>query len=370
VLAGQRHLLAVAGLAALLASAPACKAGECGEGTIEEGGVCVPATSGTTPGECCGEGTHYDPTLQACVSDYPPTVCDEGSPTPVVHEDGVLECCGCALFTLCQIICPDARPGTVSVCGSLRDMETGERVEREGCMSADTCDPDDPESHGSCALELRFYDALDLAQNGAGATSLGWDTIEYNACGAYAVRAVPMPASGFLALVVDDSSAHEPAQDDFTAVAAVFAVTAEARVEGQIAHALRRTTDQAWTAAAGDPFGGDTFSEHGAQLARFIRDGVPVQGVAVTDDVGAPLGSAYYFAGADAEAFAAIDPAQGATGVNGAALLAPDAAVTAEAAGGLPAECAWPGQVVEPVAGVLLVEDRVAEVEATGEPCN
>jgi len=349
--------------------APGCRPGECGEGTIEEAGVCVPASSITTPGECCGEGTHYDAALQACISDFPPTVCEEGSPAPVVLDDGVLECCGCELYDLCELTCDPARPGTVSVCGAVRDMETGAAVARGGCMSAAICDPDEPETNGTCALAPRFFDAVDLAENGAAATPLAVDALEWNACGAYAARSVAMPASGIMAVVIDDSSAHEPALDDFVPVAAVFPVTEEARVEDRDAFALRRSTDAAWTESAGDPFGGDSFGAHGAEVVRFLRSGDPVSAVTVTDDTGEPIAGTYYFAD-EGTTYAALDPDQAATGVNGSALLAPDDPVTAQADGGLPGECVWPAGVVEPIAGFLLVSDRVAEIESTGVLCN
>ncbi len=359
---------AVVALACVLA-AGCGGAGECGEGTIEEDGVCVPASSITTPGECCGEGTHYDASLQMCVSDFAPTVCEEGSPDPVVLDDGVLECCGCALYELCSITCEMARPGTVSVCGTFRDMETGLAVARDGCQSAAACDPEEPESSGSCSLEPRFYDAVDLAENGTNATPLAVDSLEWNACGAYAARSVALPASGFMAVLIDDSTGLDPARDDFAGAAAIFPVVDEERVEDRDAFALRRSTDDGWTAAAGDPFGGATFTAHGAEMVRFLRRGDPQSGVAVTDDLGEPLGATYYFADARAS-FGSLEPSQDATGVDGAALVAAEEPVTVYAEGGLPGECIWPEGLVEPIPGFLLVSDRVAEVEASGLECD
>ena len=175
-----------------------------------------------------------------------------------------------------------------------------------------------------------------------------------------------MPASGFLAVVVDD--ARSQAKDDFAPVAAVFEVTAEVRVEDRDAFALRWTTDATWTAAAGDPFGGVSMVAHGAELVRFLRAGDPTSGVEVTDELGDPLGAAHYFSDA-VESFSEIAPDQDQTGVNGSALIAPEGAVSMGAEGGLPAECVWLEAVVEPLAGTLLVTDWIALVEASGAVC-
>ena len=70
----MKLLFTLLSLAALSALSLSCDAIECGEGTIEQNGACVPADTVNT-NDLCGEGTYYDDGTFACLPEFPPTVC-------------------------------------------------------------------------------------------------------------------------------------------------------------------------------------------------------------------------------------------------------------------------------------------------------
>ena len=362
--------LALLGFSSLSLS---CDVLECGEGTTERNGECV-AADGTIPeNDSCGEGTHYDGTLLACVPDYPATICEDGTTTAVPDETGVIVCEGTGGGG-CSLPCPVPAANHNTICGQLFDAETNQPIEADDVASEPgrKCDFDNPETTGPCSLEVKFYDALSFAQNPTGTPPLSTDSITINNCGRYAGVNIPTPALGFLGVGVDDST--EGSTTDWVLSAVAFPSAPGWRDPDRVTFVVATTTDQAWTTSAGNPFGATTFAQKGVFFPIFLNGNgstpVPVTGVKITRDPGVPFpADDYYFDDADPDTRASIAAAQESTGANGAGLMVNSDLVDHGGEGGLPSECSWPSDLAKAIPGVVFANERHAEDTASGEPC-
>jgi len=158
-------LLSLLAPAALLAS-EGCKAVDCGEGTIESGGTCVPADEIVGAAKC---GKFTKLVGDTCTPEKDPTVCGPGTVREVDTATGVGTCkpdgggggCGAS------ITCPPPALGKQTICGQLYDIATHESFEATGATGA-RCAAG--ATSGPCALAIRAYDAVAFAMNPAGAT--------------------------------------------------------------------------------------------------------------------------------------------------------------------------------------------------------
>src|SRR5947199_8740683 len=85
-------LAAASSLIALGASQSGCTSTDCGTGTIDKGGQCVPASE-STDNATCGAGTTLSKTTGKCEANLPPTKCDPDT-TEQTTVDGVIICVG------------------------------------------------------------------------------------------------------------------------------------------------------------------------------------------------------------------------------------------------------------------------------------
>lgn len=135
-----RVLLAFAVMSAGAATGCGDEGAECGPGTVEVGGTCVPAA------EACAEGTTFDPMTNTCVADGDETTCGTGTllmGTMCVPESTGLEC-GTGTTPMGDVCVPD---GSVLCTGStMFDAESGT------CVT----DPD-----AICEGELVYVEATD-----------------------------------------------------------------------------------------------------------------------------------------------------------------------------------------------------------------
>jgi hypothetical protein len=208
--------------------------------------------------------------------------------------------------------CESTGDGTLSVCGVIVDLETGEAV--------------------TAPTSIRFYDAVAYAN--ADDTELQLRSIERGANGTFAAIGIEPTSSGTLAVVVDDRTA---ATDDYAPTVTVFRA-----ISGQLADvrtaAFRHATDAAWTAAVGLPSG--TFISHEAILETFVFAGEPAAGVTVTEN-GSTTMATYVFGDASTATHAQIAPGA-VTGANGAFVIFDDRPVgTVSGTGGTPPGCGW-----------------------------
>src|SRR5262245_61247392 len=117
--------LAAAFAGALAAGSIGCNAIDCGVGTIEQNGECVPADQDPDPA-MCADGTVLGPG-GTCIPEQE-VRCDPD--TTEEHEDmttGVITCVGIGgSGTDCNIElpCPQPTAGKITICGRLLDTET------------------------------------------------------------------------------------------------------------------------------------------------------------------------------------------------------------------------------------------------------
>ena len=204
---------------------------------------------------------------------------------------------------------PDAPTGC-GVCGRVVDVENGQVV--------------------NMPLSIRFYDAVAYA--GGDNTELG-GAVALGPAGTFQARGVPAPLSGWYAMVVDDQSAET---DDLAPTVTVMASWLDL---SDIAIAsFRRTTDQAWAAAAGLP---NTFTSREATLYTFVRDdGTPASGVTVLEN-NAPSTHSWVFADPTSSSHAQIT-AGSVTGADGSFVIlgTTDPSTVTGTGGGSPG-CEW-----------------------------
>jgi hypothetical protein len=364
-------LLTALSLLGLASVSLSCDVLECGEGTQERNGECV-AADGTIPDvDSCGEGTHYDATLLACIPDFAATICDDDTTEPIPDENGVIHCMGTGGGG-CSLPCPVPATNPNTICGQLVNAEDNAPIEADDVSGEPgrVCDPEVPDATGPCALEVSFYDALSFAQNPTGTPPLTTDSTTINNCGRYSGINMPTPALGFLAVGVDD--AGESPSDNWILSGVAFPAAPGDRRPDQVTFVVAVTTDEAWTDSAGSPFGNTTFAEKGVFFPIFLNDEVPVPGVKITRDPGVPVpADDYYFDDADPFTRVSVNISQDSTGANGAGLMVNSDLVDhgGEGGTGFPAECSWPEDLAKSIPGVVFANERHAEETSTGEPC-
>lgn len=363
----MRTLLAVLFVAPMALSQISCNQLECGEGTTESNGTCVLA-DGARPENptYCAPGTVYDDNMGGCVAELPPTVCDENTTVEIVDENGVVVCMGTGTGGGCNLTCPQAASGRVTVCGVLKDVETSAEVGEGGTGAL--CDLENPTADGACSLEMKFYDALQFAQNPTGTAELPYDDLKLNDCGHFVVQNVPAPALGFLAIGADDSEAGS--SDNYVLAGVALPVTGGQRIDDLDTYVVRQATDATWSGAVSLP-GGQSFVERGVYVPIFLHKGQPVSGVVVTEGGSPQVAEDYYFSDTDPLSRSTVDPGQNSTGANGSALLVDSELVMHSGTGseGMLEGCVWPSDLADAIPGVAFVQDRHSEDTGTGEDC-
>lgn len=255
--------------------------------------------------------------------------------------------------SLCSVAleCPSAEPNKVSICGRIFDVQTSQPV---GAVEpAESCET---ATGGACDLELRAYDALDFAGDPNGATPLPYESLTTDTCGRFALVNVNRPSLGFLGLAVDD----EAGADDLHRLTGVAfpVVSAEVR-NGLNAQVVRVTTDQGWTDTAG--LTGDTFVDRGVLGVLFLKDGVPVEGVRVTEAGAVEAANDYYLSDTDPTQRTTVDAALDATGPNGFALKLNSGLSEHSGTGGESYGCLWESALAAAIPGVLFFAPRRCE---------
>ncbi len=359
-----KWILSLAAVTVLPASQMSCTELECGVGTIEEDGVCVPADNTIPEDTRCADGTEIDPTTQECVNTKTPTVCGPNTVEDVDPITGETICVGvggggCAG----PIACAQPNGGKVSVCGRLFDTETGAQIEADGATGA-ICDPDNPTADGPCALNIEFFDPLAFAANPTGTPPLAFDVKEIDDCGRFRGINVTRPFNGFMA--VASESAGSGLDVRLTGIA--FPVEMNERRDDLRAHVTLASTDEKWRVSAGDPFSGQTFADVGVFLPIYSHGDTPVSGVVITAGGAIKPDDDYYFDDTDPTIRSSVDPGQSSTGVNGAGLLTNSSLAQHGGQGAEPAGCEWPAALAAAIPTVVFLNEKEAE-SSPGEPC-
>lgn len=330
------RIVLLALLTALLAS---CKGVDCGDGTTERDGICVPSneTIGTAK---CGPFTELQGDL--CVPMLPPTVCDPSTTEPEVDSMGVTTCIGTgAGGCSATFACPKPATGKQTICGQIYDFENNQPFAESNAMGRQ-CGAG--ATSGPCALAIKAYDAVAFATNGGGQLATG--AVYIDDCGRYRVPDItlPPPTSPFIALGFDDATIPGPGGVT-NATGVATGAAADAATRDLEAFIVRKATSDQW---AGGPPALDATHGIFAPIYRGHRTGTDlVAGVQFTfGPMASPpptmtdINRDFYFA---AEARTALNAAANATGVNGTVLVtgANLGEIYSGQGGNLAAGCRW-----------------------------
>jgi hypothetical protein len=358
-------LCAIASSAGLLGlTQTSCNSIDCGEGTIERGGACVPADGATNDAKC-GAGTHIGP-LGTCVPIFDPTVCDPDTTTPIVDPDtGVTTCMGTGGGGGCgtPLVCPAGVGGKITVCGQLKDAENDQPIAASGATGA-ACDLANPAASGPCSMIVNFYDAIQFVSSTM-PTKLNdpiANPVYIDDCGRFRIKNITNPASGFLGVEIDDNGPTDARTR--SGVALATAANKAFIVEG---YSVKKTTDAAWTSSVG--LSGMSLGDRGAWLGIFRYKGQPVDGVTVTRN-GAPVPVADDFFFTDTSPTSRTtpvdSPAAATTGKNGSVLLLNSGLVAHSGTGGtgIPGTCKWQSALGDGIKNAYIIQIRDAVLTA------
>jgi hypothetical protein len=320
-----------------IALVPSCKSTECGEGTTERDGNCVPASEAFDNAKC-GSGTelHGD----QCEPALPPTMCDPATTREEVDENGVITCVGTGAAQGCsaRIACPaPTDSGKQTICGQIYDFETGEPFAAPNATGA-ACAAG--ATSGPCGLGIRAFDAVQFVQTGGQGGALTTGAIAIDDCGRYRVSDIAQPAGPLIALGFDDADPSKPGPMGFANSTGIATPKTGGATRDVEAFYVSPAKTAAW-AGAGVPF--DAANGIFAAIYRGHKTGFDtVAGVTVSRNQIADAAHDYYFTNVANRT--AIDSAATATSANGGALFnitnqAPTDVYSGS--GALPSGCMW-----------------------------
>ncbi|MGN6104929.1 MAG: hypothetical protein ACTHU0_07490 [Kofleriaceae bacterium] len=351
-----------------IALAPLLHAGcshvDCGEGTIERNGTCVPADEVVGAAMC---GPFTEQVGNVCVPQFPPTVCDdattEANPDP---STGVITCIGtggggCSA----PLACTAPAAGKQTICGQLYDFETGGAFAASGasgtrCTSTTTTGP--------CSLAIRAFDAIAFATNPQTAVPLDVGDVYVDDCGRYRLTDVTVPSGPFVGLGIDDADASRMGPTGTTNTIGIATPKSPGNpTPGIEAFVAPKSTTDKWAASGGPPISGGIY----AMVFRANSTGSANNAGVTMTRAGSPVpANDYYFLAAQTTR-ADVDPDATATGANGTALIT-NASINDSLAysgtGGLPATCRYSTHAGASLPFILFIQ-VVRPIHATGMTC-
>lgn len=341
-------LVAAAGLSNM-----SCSTLDCGQGTVERDGTCVPANADPDDAEC-GPGTVLGP--NGCEPEVP-TVCDpmttEAQYDP---ETGVTTCVGVGGTGCAGEIpgCNSPDTGKATLCGRLWDAQTDQPIVPTSATDASACTT--VESSGPCQFSLKVYDALDFAMNPTGAVPLApANAVTVDHCGRYKAVNFPRATFGFIGIAVDDVDGTDDHRLTGVATSNAFASPGV----GFRAYVTRNDTDTAWSAVLG---GGQTFVQRGVLAIVFHHQGMPKAGVQVRRNGATIPADDYYFTDTGITRNT-VDATPTVTGANGSVLVVNSPTPIAhDGVGAEPSGCQWPSNLAASIPGVSFIQIKDAEM--------
>ena len=339
------------------ASQFACQTIECGEGSIERDGVCVPAEDGTDSVNC-GPGTIVGAS-GLCEPELESTVCDPETTVAILDpETGVTTCYGTATGCGTRLACGTADPGRVSVCGQLYDLATDAPIQVDGTLSR-RCDDPEAIQEGPCLLDIKFYDALQFAAN-PNTTPLTYDELFVDECGRFKATNIVRPSLGFLGIGIDDETG---APDTYRRTGTAFPVSSGQARNGEEVYVVETSDEQAWSSQAGLT-AGNGFFEQGAFMVVYYDGDTPVEGVTITEAGNTEPANDFYFSDTSATTRTMIDPDLTATGINGAGIKTMSSLAEHSGTGGERDGCTWSTAQGAAIPTVIFFTTRHLEITA------
>jgi hypothetical protein len=349
-----------------------CQQVECGIGTVERDGVCLPADESTDPGNCGGDGPFATVLgLDGKCETEVPTVCDEDSTREEVDmQTGIVTCIGTGGGCPSEIDCEAPDAGKATLCGRIWDAETDLPITMAAGANGMMCNPAAPTTDGPCSLRLRFFDALDFAMNPGGAMPIVPEGGVYtDDCNRYRGHNMTRATFGFIGIAVDDAPGITPTTPHrLTGVATSNALAAPGA--GFRAYSTRVSTDMAWTTGSGIG-GGMTFAQRGVLAIVFHYQGMPRAGVRIRRNSQFIAADDFYFADTGITRSMAVpqvntmDP----TGPNGTGLVINSPTpIEHDGQGAEPSGCRWPANLAASIPGVVFMQIKDAETPA-GAAC-
>lgn len=341
-------------LVLVTALAAACKSIDCGDGTAERDGVCVPANE-TVSAAACGPMTVLSGNV--CVPS-PQRMCDPDTTEELVDVNNVHICVGVgATGCAAKLPCLAPSDGKQTICGQLYDFENNEPFADAGatgtqCASGATTGP--------CALTIKSYDAVVFAMTGGGELATG--PVYIDDCGRYKIPEITQPGPpGFIALGIDDTAPPAGPSGVTMAVGVTTTAAPNTATKDFEAFIVRTPTYQGWVGSGAPmpPAGlyAPVFRGHrtGTDLAANVT--VTFAPMSMPTNMAPNRDRDFYF-GAAATTRTTLDPAANLTGVNGTALVAGAnlAEVYSGAGGGIPSTCLWEVHAASAIPGAIFIQ--------------
>jgi hypothetical protein len=352
----MRHVHVTALVATALAAlgSTGCKNVNCGTGTIERGGSCVPADQ-TTGTAACGPNTVLEGTQ--CVPTLPPTTCGSDT-TPVIDPaTGITTCVGtggggCSAPLACPTPTGSGASTTQTICGQIYNFEDNTlfaeaNATGSACTTATTTGP--------CSLGIQAYDALAFATDPQTATPLAIGGEYIDDCGRFRLDNVAQPSAGhpLIALGLDDANPADAGPPGTTnAVGIALPVAPGSAISGVEDWIVAASTTTSWESSGGPSIATGMFAmvfRANCVGTGCDGDAFAVQGGVEMRENGNPVaaGHAFYFTPGDSGR-TTIAAAATTTGANGTGLIdnasLADGLTAFTGLGGLtdPTDCTWP----------------------------
>jgi hypothetical protein len=353
-------------LALLAALAPSCKSVDCGTGTAERNGTCVPASE-TVAAAMCGPFTelHGD----KCAPMLPPTVCDPATSREEADPStGVTTCVGtggggCSA----KIACPAPIDGTQTICGQIYDFENNVPFAQPDATGAPCAAG---ATSGPCSLGIKAFDAAALATSPGTTPPLTTGTVVIDDCGRYRVPEIAQPAGPFIALAIDDAT---PGSGGTTSqVGVATAKAANTATKDFDAFIVRGSTIAGWGTIPSSGTGLYAPVYRGHKTGTDLAAGVMFSFEPMTSLPAYPTMTSasrdYYFTACPTDRVA-LDAAAGATSTNGTVLVTgANLGEVYGGMGGLPAQCLWEIHAGAAVPGVVFIQ-VFRPMNAPGQTC-
>lgn len=340
-------------LALLAALAPSCKSVDCGDGTTERNGTCVPAneTIGTA---LCGPFTELRG--DKCAPMLPPTMCDPATTQEDTDSNGVVTCVGtggggCGA----KLACPTPTDGKQTICGQIFDFETDQPFAQPDATGAQ-CKPG--ATSGPCTLGIKAFDAAAFVGNPTGTPPLMTDTVYLDDCGRYRVPEIAQPAGPFIALAIDDATPGIGGTTNPVGVATTKG--ANTATKDFDAFIVRGATISGWGATPSLAAGLYAPVYRGHRTGSDLAAGVTFTFTPMASPQGYPTmtdaSRDFYFTGCPTNR-TTLDASANATATNGTALVTgANLGEVYAGVGGIPASCLWEVHAGAAIPGVVFIQ--------------